>query len=100
MNHIRIELLPWLSQYFAPHKSGRYVLDAEIEPGRDLGELFARLAREHPVFAERVFDPDERQMREHVEVVVNDILIELRKAPAYPLRDGDVITLIPAFQGG
>ena len=69
-----------------------------VEP--EDGDALARLAREHPVFAERVFDLDERQMREHVEVVVNDILLELRKAPAHPMQDGDVITLIPAFQGG
>jgi molybdopterin converting factor small subunit len=47
-----------------------------------------------------LFNPDTGSLPEHVEVVLNDRVIELQGGLNAPLRDGDVLAFLPAHAGG
>jgi len=47
-----------------------------------------------------LFDTQAQALPEHVEVVLNDRLLDLQGGLAAVLRPGDVLTFIPAHAGG
>ena len=62
------------------------------EPVGNVGELVAALERRHPGLGEHLHDS-------LYNFAVNDTLI-LHGADAHPLRDGDIVELIPTIAGG
>jgi sulfur-carrier protein len=70
----------------------------EVE-GRDLGEVLAALSRARPGLAERVLD-DQGRVRRHVLVFVNQEAVGHLAPASVPVRDGDVVHILPAVSGG
>lgn len=62
------------------------------QPVSTLGELVAALERMHPDLGDALHDS-------LYNFAVNDTLI-LHGADAHPLRDGDIVELIPTIAGG
>ena len=62
------------------------------QPVGDVGALVASLERTHPALREHLHDS-------LYNFAVNDTLI-LHGADAHPLRDGDIVELIPTIAGG
>jgi molybdopterin converting factor small subunit len=100
MAKVRIEVIPWLSHALDPGKSGRYVATEELTAGRTLRDLLCQLAGKHRAFAELIFDTDRQQIREHVNIVVNDRLLDLAGGLHMELEDGSTVSFLPAYTGG
>ena len=66
---------------------------------RTLGAALEALVAVHPSLRERLRDEHGR-LREHLSVFVNKDDIRVLQGESTPLRDGDVIHLIPAVSGG
>ena len=64
-----------------------------------LSDLLTRLVLVNPEYA-HVYDAEKRSLPEHVEVVLNDRVIELQGGLNAPLREGDVVAFLPAHAGG
>ena len=47
-----------------------------------------------------VFDRDRSELPEHVEVVLNDRVLDLQGGLGAVLKPGDVLTFVPAHAGG
>jgi molybdopterin converting factor small subunit len=66
---------------------------------RTVGDLLASLVRSNSEYA-HVFDATTRSLPEHVEVVLNDRVLDLQGGLAACLKPGDVLTFLPAHAGG
>ena len=64
-----------------------------------LGEALDSLVRTHPTLAERLRD-ERGKLRPHLALFVNEEDARLLGWEEAPLRDGDVVHLIPAVSGG
>ena len=64
-----------------------------------LVELLTRLVSMSPEYA-HLYNTDNRSLPEHIEVVLNDRVIELQGGLNAPLREGDVVAFLPAHAGG
>ena len=64
-----------------------------------LGEALDSLVRTHPTLAERLRD-ERGKLRPHLALFVNEEDARLLGWEDAPLRDGDVVHLIPAVSGG
>ncbi|MBI4355409.1 MAG: molybdopterin-synthase adenylyltransferase MoeB [Candidatus Omnitrophica bacterium] len=67
--------------------------------GRTIGEILRQLSTEHGELRKHLFKED-GQVRSFVNVFVNDEDIRNRQGLATPIREGDVITLLPSIAGG
>jgi molybdopterin converting factor small subunit len=47
-----------------------------------------------------LFDPRSQSLPEHVEVVLNDRVLDLMGGVEAPIAEGDVLTFLPAHAGG
>ena len=79
-----------------PLVRGARVVSAE---GRDLRELVNNLEASYPGFKERVLEPD-GSLKVFVNIFVNDEDVGFLKGLETPLRDGDVVSILPAVSGG
>ncbi|MDP2744890.1 MAG: MoaD family protein [Dehalococcoidia bacterium] len=67
--------------------------------GKSIREVFDNLEKNHPGFASRLFD-NEGNLNHFIMVYVNNEDIRLQRGMQTELKDGDVITLLPAMAGG
>lgn len=100
MPTVRLEVVSWLTRAFDSTESTRLVREERVEAGSTVRDLFDRLAAENPVFAEYVFDREKQEITGHVSVIFNDRILELLNGLDTETKDGDTVTLIPAFAGG
>lgn len=62
-------------------------------------ELLAEVQREHPQLHQRIVDPD-GQVRPLVNLFVGERDVRSLEGLETPLRDGSVVTILPAVAGG
>lgn len=68
--------------------------------GVTLGNLLKGLAVEHKAFGKALFYPVTRQTSGSVAIFINHQLLQSLKELDTGLKDGDIITLLPFFDGG
>ena len=99
MGTIRVEILPWLSRYFATDHSTHVVFEAQVDDGATVRDLLRQLAAETPEFGRMLYDQDGR-VAGHISLIVNGRLYELTGGLEAELQPGDTLRLLPAFSGG
>jgi len=67
--------------------------------GTTVGGLVRQLAEMHPGLQRHLFAPDGR-LRSFVTLYLNDEDVRYLKKDATPVRDGDVVSIVPAIAGG
>ena len=67
--------------------------------GPTVGALVERLAEEHPGLRRHLFNPDGR-LRSFVTVYLNDEDVRYLEKDATPVKDGDILSIVPAIAGG
>jgi molybdopterin converting factor small subunit len=76
--------------------AGEKVVRAE---GASVREVFEDLSRQYPGFGESIFGPD-GQLRQFVNVYVNDEDIRYLGRLETTVRSGDTVSILPAVAGG
>jgi len=67
--------------------------------GSSVGDLLSELVASDPRYA-HLFDRESQTLPEHVEVVLNDRVLDLQGGVNAALKRGDVLTFLPAHAGG
>jgi molybdopterin synthase sulfur carrier subunit len=75
---------------------GKNEVEAE---GTTLKELIEDLERRYPGLKERLYD-EEGNLRRFINFFVNDEDIRFLQGEETPLKDGDVVSIVPAIAGG
>jgi molybdopterin converting factor small subunit len=70
-----------------------------LEPTASVAKFLTCLVDAEPRYA-LLFDSVSQSLPEHVEVVLNDRVLDLQGGLAAVLQPGDVLTFIPAHAGG
>mgnify|MGYP000868664712 CR=1 FL=1 len=78
-----------------PYTAGERQVAAE---GTDLSQLISDLDSRHSGLADRLLE--DGRLRRFVNVYLNDEDVRFLDGLATPLRDGDVVTILPAVAGG
>lgn len=72
----------------------------EVESvGANVEELIDNLEKDYPGLKTRLYDK-QGQLRRFVNVYVNDEDIRFLKGPETELKDGDIVSIVPAIAGG
>lgn len=100
MSKVRVEVVPWLPSVFGVKQSGRLILEEEVRDGGTVRALVKGLGEKYPEFGKLAFNPETQELTGHVNVVVNDRLLELLDGIDTVVKEGDTVILIPAYAGG
>ena len=72
----------------------------EIETtGKDVAELIENVEKQHPGLKARLYD-EQGQLRRFVNVYLNEEDIRFLNGQQTALKDGDIVSIIPAIAGG
>ncbi|MGH7363660.1 MAG: ubiquitin-like small modifier protein 1 [Candidatus Methylomirabilales bacterium] len=83
-------------QILRKHTGGAKTLKAS---GQTVREVLEDLERQHPGFRERVLE-DGGRLHRFVNIYVNDEDVRFIQTLDTPLKDGDVLSILPAVAGG
>ena len=100
--HLTLEFHGALADRFAAlgrRRGTRTLVDVPLDGAQTVGALLSRLARLDPRYS-HVFDRDAERLTEHVDVILNDRVLELRGGLEATLHAGDVLGFLPAHAGG
>jgi len=73
--------------------------EVELDSASDLGSVVSKLEKSFPGIGGRIVD-DQGKIRAHVNVFVNSENSRELKNESTPLRDGDVVHILPSVAGG
>jgi molybdopterin converting factor small subunit len=99
---VTLELRGFLAERLAAlgqRRGTRTLITASAPPGTSVADLLGRLTRADARYG-LLFDAPAGRLPEHVEVVLNDRVLDLQGGLAAHLRAGDVLTFLPAHAGG
>jgi sulfur-carrier protein len=67
--------------------------------GGSVAELIEDIEKKYPGLKERIYD-EQAKIRRFVNIYLNDEDIRFLNGPETSIRDGDVVSIIPAIAGG
>ncbi len=79
--------------------NGQGEVSVDIEGQISVRELIERLESMFPGFKERLMD-EKGEVRRFVNLYINDEDIRFLQGTDTPIKDGDVLSIIPAIAGG
>ena len=98
--HVLIEVLAWLTRYVGGDGGGRMFFTEEFEAGEILQTVVGRLTMRFPDLDHVLWDVESGQVGSSVEIIVNDTFLGIAHTLNSEVKDGDMITLLPAWDGG
>jgi sulfur carrier protein ThiS len=100
MTTVRLKLPVWIARMMNVKSSDWDIIERKLPEGATIGSLLSELALTYADFRKAIFDPDAKKVSEELHVVLNDTLLQCEDVTAVKLNDGDMVTIVPVYQGG
>ena len=97
---VEIEVVAWVTKFVGGDGSTRKVYDEPLNDGDTVRKVLRRLSGRFPQLHKALWDPDTGDLAEHIEVLVNDAVLDLTHTLESPLLAGDRLALIGQYLGG
>ena len=90
--------MSWVTKFVGGDGSGRRVFEEPLPPGATVRSVLGGLSARYPELHRALWNGHE--LGEHIEVLVNDAMLDIAHSLDSPLRPGDRIALLGQFMGG
>ncbi len=97
---IEVEVVAWVSKFVGGDGSSRKVYFEPLRDGDTVRQVLRRLSSRFPQLHQALWDADSGQLAEHIEVLVNDAVLDLTHSLDSPLHPRDKLSLIGQYMGG
>lgn len=97
---IPIESVGWVNRFVGGSGSSRVVLVETVQPGDTVRSVLRRVSARYPQLDEALWDPQTGDLGEHIEVVVNDAVLDISHTLDSAVTAADRITLVGQYIGG
>lgn len=97
---VEIEAVAWVSKFVGGDGSRRKVFREALGDGDTVRKVLRRLSGRHPELHRALWDAQTGELGEHIEVLINDAVLDLTHTLDSPVHDGDHIALIGQYLGG
>ena len=98
--HIDIEVVAWVTKFVGGNGSDRKVFHEALQTGDTVRQVLRRLSGRFPQLHKALWDPDTGDLAQHIEVLVNDAVLDLTHTLDSPVHSGDQLSLIGQYLGG
>ena len=95
---VSVEVVSWVTKFIGGDGSGRRVFQEALPAGATVRDVLVALSARFPELAAALWH--DREIGEHIEVLVNDAVLGISHDLDSPLRPGDRITLLGQYMGG
>jgi molybdopterin converting factor small subunit len=97
---VEIEVVAWITKFVGGDGSTRKVYQEPLKDGDTVRKVLRRLSGRFPQLHKALWDHDTSDLAEHIEVLVNDAVLDLTHTLESPLHTGDRLSLIGQYLGG
>jgi molybdopterin converting factor small subunit len=97
---VEIEAVAWVTKFVGGDGSTRKVFREPLRPDDTVRKVLRRLSGRFPELHQALWDPQTGDLAEHIEVLVNEAVLDIVHTLDSPLHDGDTIALIGQYLGG
>jgi molybdopterin converting factor small subunit len=97
---VEIEAVAWVTKFVGGDGSSRKVYHEPLQSGDTVRQVLRRLSGRFPALHKALWDPLSGDLAEHIEVLVNDAVLDITHTLDSPLHEGDRIALIGQYLGG
>jgi molybdopterin converting factor small subunit len=98
--HIEIEVVAWITKFVGGDGSTRKVYAEPLSDGDTVRKVLRRLSGRFPQLHKALWDSETGGLAEHIEVLVNDAVLDITHTLDSPLHTGDRLALIGQYLGG
>jgi molybdopterin converting factor small subunit len=95
---VPVEVMSWVTKFVGGDGTGRRVFEEPLAPGATVRSVLRGLSDRFPELDRALWSG--RDLGEHIEVLVNDAVLDVAHTIDSPLRAGDRIALLGQFMGG
>jgi len=95
---IPVEVVSWVTKFVGGDGSGRRVFEERLTPASTVRSVLTGLSARYPELRRALWCGE--ALGEHIEVLVNDAVLDVHHTLDSALRPGDRITLLGQFMGG
>ncbi|MGE3536971.1 MAG: MoaD/ThiS family protein [Candidatus Tectimicrobiota bacterium] len=99
-DQIEIEVVAWITKFVGGDGSTRRVYQESLQEGDTVRRVLRRLSGRFPQLHKALWDRATGDLAEHIEVLVNDAVLDLTHTLESPLQPGDRLALIGQYLGG
>jgi molybdopterin converting factor small subunit len=100
MGKVILKVPPFFASALDPESSGWFIVETAVAEKITIRELLTVIAGNNPGFRQAIFDPDEGNVHDQINIVVNQNFLPFPHALETKLIDGDIIILLPVLSGG
>ena len=97
---IEIEVVAWITKFVGGDGSTRKVFHEPLSDGATVRTILRRLSGRFPPLHKALWDTETSGLAEHIEVLVNDAVLDITHTLDSPLHTGDRLALIGQYLGG
>ena len=97
---LEIEVVAWITKFVGGDGSTRKVFYLPLRGDDTVRRVLRRLSGRFPQLHKALWDPVTGDLAEHVEVLVNDAVLDLTHSLESPVDRNDKIALIGQYLGG
>ena len=98
--HVTIETIAWVTQFVGGDGTRRKVFTEAVDAGATVRSVLQELSDRYPTLRDVLWNRINGDLAEHIEILVNDVVLGLRHSLDSPIREGDRITLLAQYAGG
>jgi molybdopterin converting factor small subunit len=95
---VPVEVVSWVTKFVGGDGSGRRVFDEPLTPDATVRSVLRGLSARFPELHRALWSGE--GLGEHIEVLVNDAVLDIRHTLDSPLEPGDRIALLGQYMGG
>jgi molybdopterin converting factor small subunit len=95
---VPVEVVSWVTKFVGGDGSGRRLFEEPLTRGATVRSVLRGLSARFPDLQRALWHGE--QLGEHVEILVNDAVLDIEHTLDSPVRPGDRITLLGQFMGG
>lgn len=95
-----VEVISYVNDMVGEPGQSQKEFTESARPGDTIRTLLRRFAGRYPRLNEAMWEPGSGAMREHIDVIYNDTLLDPSTSLDTPLRAGDRLTLTGQYIGG
>ena len=95
---VPVEVVSWVTKFVGGDGSGRRLFDERLAAGATVRSVLKGLSARFPELERALWNGD--QIGEHVEVLVNDAVLDVHHTLDSRMSPGDRITLLGQYMGG
>jgi molybdopterin converting factor small subunit len=100
MGKVIIKVPPFFASALDPDSSGWFIVETDVVEKMTIRELLTGIAINNPVFRQTIFNPDDGNLNDQIDIVLNQKFLPFPHALETKLIDGDIIILLPVLSGG